>query len=132
MGNVLKGKTILWVEDDNFLGEVIGKKFEDEKVEVIHVGSGEKALDELLHTTPDLVILDILLPDKDGFEVLDQIKNNRNLEDIPVMMLTNLSQEDNVRKAKELGADEFYVKSNLSPDEVVEKVAEILSKKEKE
>lgn len=127
MGNILKGKTIVWVEDDNFLGEVVGKKFEDEGVNIIHMVSGSKALDELNHTLPDLVILDILLPDKDGFEVLDEIKSNDRLKDVPVMMLSNLSQEDNIRKAKELGTEEFYIKSNLSPDQVVQKVEEILS-----
>ena len=132
MGNILKGKTIVWVEDDNFLGEVVGKRFEDEGVNIIHMESGSKALEELNHIVPDLVILDILLPDKDGFEVLDEIKCNETLKDVPVMMPSNLSQDDNIRKAKELGTDDFYIKSNLSPDEVIEKAKEILSRQESE
>ena len=127
MGNNLKGKNILWVEDDNFLGEVIIEKFREKDAEIIHINSGSKAVESLGQNTPDLIILDILLPDKDGFEILDEIKSDSELSKIPVMVLSNLSQEDTMNKAKELGADKFYVKSNLSPDQVVEKAEELLT-----
>lgn len=122
MSNVLRGKTIMWVEDDNFLGGVITKKLTKEDANIIYLDTGGKALEELKDVTPDLVLLDVLLPDKDGFEVLTEMRKDDRLKDVPVILFSNLSQEDNIKKAKELGASDFYVKSNFTPDEIIEKI----------
>ena len=127
MSGELKGKTILWVEDDNFLGSVITKRFIREEANIIHMNTGTKAVDILADNVPDLVLLDVLLPDKDGFEVLEYIKSSERLKDVPVIMFSNLSQEENIEKSKEMGALEFYVKSNVSPDQIAEKAKEVLS-----
>ena len=112
----------MWVEDDNFLGGVITKKLTKEDANIIYLDTGGKALEELKDVTPDLVLLDVLLPDKDGFEVLTEMRKDDRLKDVPVILFSNLSQEDNIKKAKELGASDFYVKSNFTPDEIIEKI----------
>ncbi len=122
MSKILKGKTIMWVEDDNFLGSVITKKMTTEDANIVYLDTGAKALEELKELVPDLVLLDVLLPDKDGFEVLEEIRKNERLKNIPVILFSNLSQEDNINKAKELGATDFYVKSSFTPDEIIEKI----------
>ncbi|MGM0629181.1 MAG: response regulator [Patescibacteria group bacterium] len=127
MTNNLEGKTILWVEDDNFLGSIISRRLKKDEAEVIHANTGAKALEVLDENTPHLVLLDVLLPDKDGFEVLEFIKSEDRLKDIPVIMFSNLSQEENIEKSKEMGALDFYVKSNVSPDQIAEKAKEVLS-----
>ncbi|MGM0482606.1 MAG: response regulator [Patescibacteria group bacterium] len=127
MINNLEGKKILWVEDDNFLGSVISRRLKKEEAEVIHTNTGAKALEALNESTPDLVLLDVLLPDKDGFEVLEFIKSDERLKDVPVIMFSNLSQEENIEKSKDMGALDFYVKSNVSPDQIADKAKEVLS-----
>lgn len=127
MLNDLKGKVILWVEDDNFLGSIISRRLRKEEAEVIYADTGAKALEAINENTPDFVLLDVLLPDKDGFEVLEYLKNEENLKDIPVIMFSNLSQEENIEKSKEMGALDFYVKSNASPDQITKRIKEILS-----
>lgn len=126
MSGKLKGKMILWVEDDNFLGTVITKRFIKEDANIVYMNTGTKALEVLSENVPDLILLDVLLPDKDGFEVLETVKSDERLKDIPVIMFSNLSQEENIEKSKKMGALEFYVKSNVSPDQIAEKAKEIL------
>lgn len=127
MSNMLKDKTIIWVEDDDFLGSVITKKLMKEEANVLHVSSGSKALETLSTVVPDIILLDVLLPDKDGFEILANVKKDPRIKDVPVVMFSNLSQEENIQKAKDMGAVDFYVKSNLTPDQIVENVKEVLS-----
>ncbi|MFP4539613.1 MAG: PleD family two-component system response regulator [Candidatus Paceibacterota bacterium] len=127
MANELEGKKIVWVEDDNFLGGVITKKLSAENADVIYADTGAKALEALKETVPDIILLDVLLPDKDGFEVLEIVKNDERLKDVPVIMFSNLSQEENIIKARKMGALDFYVKSNLSPDQITENIKQALS-----
>ncbi|MFP4022462.1 MAG: PleD family two-component system response regulator [Candidatus Paceibacterota bacterium] len=127
MANELEGKKIVWVEDDNFLGGVITKKLSAENADVIYADTGAKALEALKETVPDIILLDVLLPDKDGFEVLEAVKNDERLKDVPVIMFSNLSQEENIIKARKMGALDFYVKSNLSPDQITENIKQALS-----
>ncbi len=127
MADNLEGKTVVWVEDDNFLGGVITKKLTEEGAKVIYMNTGVKALEALAEVVPDVLLLDVLLPDKDGFEVLEEVKKDDRLKDVPVVMFSNLSQEENMIKAKKMGALDFYVKSNLSPDQIAENIKGILS-----
>lgn len=126
MSSTLKDKTIVWAEDDDFLGSVITKKLIKEEANVLHVSEGSTALETLSKVVPDVVLLDVLLPDKDGFEILASIKKDPRTKDVPVIMFSNLSQEENIQKAKDMGAVDFYVKSNLTPDQIVENVKEVL------
>ncbi len=127
MAENLNEKTIVWVEDDNFLGNVISKKLSAEGAKVIYMNTGAKALEALEDLVPDLILLDVLLPDKDGFEVLEEVKRSSRLNDVPVIMFSNLSHEENMIKAKKMGALDFYVKSNMTPDQIVENVKEAIS-----
>ena len=78
---------------------------------------------------PDLILLDIILPKKDGFEILKIIKADKELKDIPVILLTNLSQKDEVKKGLKLGAQGYLIKAHFMPSEVVKKIKQTLGKK---
>ena len=127
MSNNLEGKTVVWVEDDNFLGGIITKRLLKEGAKVIYMNTGVKAMEALADVVPDVLLLDVLLPDKDGFEVLEEVKRDERLKNVPVVMFSNLSQEENMIKARKMGAADFYVKSNLTPDQIAENIKEILS-----
>jgi len=115
-------KKILIVEDDrslqNALVEIIGR----EGFETVSAFDGEEALAKLQEGKPDLILLDIVLPKKDGYEVLEEIKKNEETKNIPVLILTNLEEIDNVQKALDLGATTFMVKSDFSLKDILEKI----------
>src|SRR3989339_1029223 len=96
-----KKKLILLVEDDEFLAELYATKLNLEDYEVALASDGEKGLKMIKELKPDLILLDIILPKMDGFEILKNIKTNKNLKKIPVILLTNLSQKDEVKKGLE-------------------------------
>lgn len=112
-----KGKYILIVEDDEFISDVYRKKLSMEGFEVALAQDGEEALRLLRNRRPDLVLLDIMIPLKDGFEVLSDLRADPALSDVNVIVLSNLSQSRDMIRAKELGALDYIVKSNISlPD----------------
>lgn len=115
---------VLIVEDDRFLLKILTMKFAAEGFEVASASDGEAGLKQLVSDPPDLLVLDLILPKMNGFEVLTEMKTNTTTKDIPVIVLSNLGQEEDIRRANELGAQEFLVKSNLSIMEVVGKVKE--------
>lgn len=118
---------ILLVEDDIFLANIYKTKFAMEGFEVIHADNGESAIVEANRKKPDIILLDILLPKKDGFAVLTELKKeNSEVKDIPVILLTNLGQKDDVEKGLEMGAEDYLIKAHFKPSEVVEKVRKIL------
>ena len=117
---------IVWIEDDNFLGSLISKKLSSEGYSVDYVNTGEDAIAKVKENRPDLVLADIMLPGMDGFEVLKQIKSEQELQDIPVILFSNLSQEEDISKGLNLGAESFLVKSNVVPDQIVSKIKEVL------
>ncbi len=120
---------ILLVEDDPFLANIYERKFTQAGYEISKVAAAEPALNMISKFKPDLVLLDILLPGElDGFDVLEKIKKNKVSEDIFVIMLSNFSGGEEVKKAKDLGADDYIIKIELTPNEVVEKVKKILAK----
>lgn len=120
---------ILLVEDDQFLANIYKTKFELEGFKVTVAENGELGLKEVKKKKPDLVLLDVLLPKMDGFTVLEQIKSDEDTQDIPVILLTNLGQKDDVERGKELGAEDYLIKAHFKPSETVEKVRQILDKK---
>lgn len=118
---------ILLVEDDIFLANIYKTKFTMEGFEVIHADNGESAIVEANRKKPDIILLDILLPKKDGFAVLTELKKeNSEVKDISVILLTNLGQKDDVEKGLEMGAEDYLIKAHFKPSEVVEKVRKIL------
>lgn len=125
-GEILRGKTILWVEDDKFLSDIISRKLSAAWCYLIHAGNGEGAMMALRDKTPDIVLLDILLPGIDGYEVLKSIKGSERTKNIPVILLSNLGQKSDVEKGKELGAARFLIKATVTLDEIVEEIQTVL------
>ncbi len=120
-------KKILIVEDDPFLSEMYSAKFEQSGFETEIIDDGKAALSKIKSFKPDLVLLDIVLPKMDGFEVLKKIKADPELKRISVVLLTNLGQKNEVEEGLSLGADEYIIKAHFTPTAVVKKVEEILS-----
>ena len=120
---------ILIIEDDKFLRELIAKKLLKEGFEIEEAIDGEEGLRKIKEVKPDLVLLDLILPGIDGFEVLKNIKEDPKLSLIPVVILSNLGQRDEVEKGLSLGAVDFLVKAHFTPEEIIEKIKTVLAKK---
>lgn len=125
MANKIK---ILLVEDDEFLANMYKTKLTLEGFEVAHAGDGEKGLELASSENPDIILLDILLPKKDGWEVLGILKEQEKTKNIPVLMLTNLGQEGDVDKGLKMGAVDYLIKAHFVPQEVIDKIHKILKK----
>jgi DNA-binding response OmpR family regulator len=119
-------KKILIIEDDRFLRELIKMKLEKEKYTVIEAVDGEEGERKIKEEKPDLVLLDLILPGIDGFEVLSRIKEDPTLSSIPVIILSNLGQKEEIEKGLKLGAIDFLVKAHFTPGEIIEKIKGIL------
>ncbi len=119
---------ILLVEDDSFLLSMYSTKFELENFEVLIAEDGEKGWKFAQSEDPDIILLDIKLPKMDGFEVLKRLKEDKGTADIPVILLTNLSQREDRNKGLEMGADDYLVKAHFMPSEVVSKIKELIKK----
>ncbi len=117
---------IVLVEDDRFLANIYKTKFEMEGFKVTVEENGESGLAEIIKKKPDVVLLDILLPKMDGFTVLEKLKAESKTKDIPVILLTNLGQKDDVDKGLEMGAVDYLIKAHFKPSETVEKVKKVL------
>jgi len=122
----IEKKKILVVEDDRSLQGAMVEMLSQEGYEAVSAFDGEEGLAKLSQEKPDLVLLDIILPKKDGFEFLSQVKSDPETKEIPVLILTNLEEVDKVQKAVDLGATTFMIKSDYSMKEVIEKVKETL------
>ncbi len=114
--------TILIVEDDKFLRELMVGKLSQEDFKIIEAVDGEGALKKLKDFSPDLILLDLILPGVDGFEVLSKIKENANTSSIPVIVLSNLGQREDVERGMKLGAVDYLVKAHFTPNEIIDKV----------
>jgi DNA-binding response OmpR family regulator len=119
-------KKILIVEDESSLQNAMKEFLIAEGFEAIVADDGEMAIKLIKKEKPDLVMLDIVLPKKDGFEVLAELKSDSSLEDIPVMLLTNLEDASSVEKAFSLGVNTYLVKSNYRMSDIVAKVRMML------
>ena len=111
-------KTILLVEDDVTLARILGSKLEMAGHQVNQARTGTEALSALKTAVPDLVILDLLLPEYSGLEVLEQIRTGLNLPDLPVIVLTVLPEEAAYIKARELGAVDYIIKTERTPEQI--------------
>lgn len=127
-------KKILIIEDDHNLIELYETKFKIEKYKVIVAHDGNEGLVEATNQLPDVILLDILMPKINGFEVLKSLKNTPKIKDIPVLVYTNLGSSDSDEKrelAFSLGAADYLVKALHEPNVIVERVNSLLSKQHK-
>lgn len=120
---------IILVEDDPFLASMYVSKLETANYEIMSEEDGKKGYELIAKEKPDLVLLDILLPGMDGFEVLKKLKDNEELKNIPVILLTNLGQKNDVEKGLDLGADDYLIKAHFTPSEVIEKIKKAVNNK---
>lgn len=119
---------ILLIEDDAFLLSMYTAKFELENFDVTVAEDGEKGIKLAFNNLPDIILLDIILPKMDGFEVLKEIKADENLKNIPVLLLTNLSQKDDIERGLGLNAEDYLIKAHFTPAEVVDRVKKVLNR----
>jgi two-component system phosphate regulon response regulator PhoB len=119
-------KKILFVEDDDALSNVYLTRLEAEGFDVKRVSNGEDALATALDYHPDLVLLDVMMPRVSGFDVLDILRNTPETSDLKITMLTALGQESDIQRAKELGVNEYLIKSQVVIADVVDKIREQL------
>ena len=125
----MQKKKILLAEDHKFIARAYTDGLERAGFDVDLALDGIETIKKLEQEKPDLILLDLIMPMKDGFEVLAELKLSQNLRRIPVIVLSNLSQEPDIQKVKDLGAQDYLVKSELSLHEVIEKVKYHLAKK---
>lgn len=120
-------KKILLIEDDSFISQMYAMKFKQTNFDFLVARDGVKGLELAKKEKPDLVLLDIILPEIDGFEILRRLKEDPLLQAIPVVLLTNLGQQENIQKGVAMGAKDYIIKAHYTPQEVVEKVQSFLT-----
>lgn len=119
-------KRILFVEDDDALANVYIIRLQAEGFDVRRVANGEEALATALNYKPDLVLLDVMMPRVSGFDVLDILRNTPETSDVKVMMLTALGQESDIERAKQLGVNDYLVKSQVVIADVIDRIRQQL------
>lgn len=115
-------KKILLVEDEEIIAELLLKKLKNEGYEVNWAKDGVEGLEFMRKETPDLILLDIIMPKKGGFEVMEEMQKDPELKEIPVIIISNSGQPVELDKAKKLGAKDWLIKTQFDPQEVLEKV----------
>ena len=121
------GKKILLIEDDDLIRELYADQLKMAGLQVFGYASGKTGLEAFKEQKYDLVLLDIMLPDTNGLEILRQMKQNSDLKSIPVVLLTNLGQDSIIKEGFKLGADGYLVKLAYNPDQIVKEVQSVLA-----
>jgi len=119
-------KTILIIEDDKFLRELIGQKLVREGYDISEAIDGEEGIKKIKTEKPDLILLDLILPGIDGFEVLSRMKADEKLAKIPVIILSNLGQREEIERGLKLGANDYMIKAHFTPREIIDKIKSVL------
>ena len=120
-------KTVLIVEDDIFLSNLLTTRLQKDGVGVLKATDGEEALDMLRKNKPSLMTLDIIIPKKSGFEVMEEMQSDSMLRGIPTIIISNLGQEADISRAKSLGAIAYFIKAQVSIDEIVLRIKNFLA-----
>lgn len=118
-------KKVIIAEDDKFLANAYRLKLEKEGFEIEIVANGQELLAKIPEFKPGIILLDLLMPTMDGFEALEALKADKNTKNIPVLIMSNLGQQSDIDKGKELGADDYIIKSNISLKEVIERIQKL-------
>ncbi|HDZ54776.1 MAG TPA: response regulator [Candidatus Nealsonbacteria bacterium] len=119
-------KTILLIEDDPFLVDLYTTKFKEIGFEVEVATNGREGLRKMKVKKPDILLLDIVLPAINGWEILGEMKKDEGLKDLKVVILSNLTSKEEVERGLKLGADKYLIKSHYTPSEVVKEIKKIL------
>lgn len=119
-------KKIFIIEDDKFLRDLMSEKLSSQGFEVFSAINGEEGIKKIQETKPDLLLLDLILPGMDGFEVLSKIKKIPEISKLPVVVLSNLGQKEDIERGLNLGAVDYLIKAHFTPKEIIEKVKSIL------
>lgn len=119
-------KKILVVEDDSMISSMYKTKFEADGFDVFVADNGAMGLELAKKEKPDIIMLDVILPQLDGFSVLEQIKQDETIKKIPVIMLTNLGTDEDRQKGEKMGAFDYLVKASLTPGQVSEKIKQAI------
>ncbi len=117
---------ILVVEDEEVLSKVLEEKLERSGYDVTIAADGDDALVKAKEFAPDLIVLDLMLPKKNGFEVLEVLKSDQEMKSIPVIVVSNLGEDDDIKRSLSLGAADYYVKSEHPINEIIEKIKNAL------
>lgn len=117
-----KSKKILIVEDDDMLREMYKIKLTDENFNIDVAKDGNEGLMKIKEFQPDLVLLDLIMPRKNGFELLEEVSRDKGIKGIPIIVLSNLGQQADINLAKSLGAKDYVIKSNILLNDLVEKI----------
>jgi DNA-binding response OmpR family regulator len=125
MADAVKAKVLI-VDDDSFLSGIYATKLEIEGFGVVTARDGEEGVKAALKELPDLILLDVLMPKLDGFEALRQLKQQESTKNIPVIMLTNLGQKEDIEKGLQDGAVDYLIKAHFVPAEAVDKIKKVL------
>ena len=118
--------SVLIVEDDKFLRDLLVLKLKKEGFKVFEAVDGEDGLAKTRGEKPNIIILDLIIPVLDGFAFLEALKKDQSIEMIPVIVLSNLGQREDIDRAKSLGARDYMIKAQLTPIEVVERIKSVL------
>ena len=123
-----KDTTILLVKDDKFLVDIFATRLQSAGYNVIIANDGESGLKIATEKRPHLILLDIIMPQMDGYEVLAKLQQQDMTKNIPVILLTNLGHEEDVEKGLKSGAAGYLIKAQYTPSEVINKIKEVLEK----
>ncbi len=126
MNNDNEPKTIVLIEDDQFLAKVCNDYLLETGYHVVMANHGDDAVDIVEEHQPDMILLDLILPGRNGFEILEEIRLHEEIYDTNVIILSNLSQPEDISRAKKLGVIEFFIKANTQLRTVVEHVNKVL------
>jgi DNA-binding response OmpR family regulator len=119
-------KKVLIVEDDSLLAKVVSETFSQEKFEVATVGNGLEVMSAARKFSPDLILLDLIIPGIDGFAVLKELKEDDKTKNIPVVIMSNLGTPGDVKSTKALGADQYFIKANTEVEKIIDYVKDKL------
>ena len=115
-------KKILLIEDEELIINLLQKKITEQGYDLKIARNGEQGLELMKEIAPDLVLLDIIMPKKGGFEVLEEKQEDDSIKDIPVIIVSNSGQPVELDRAKELGVKDWLIKTNFNPDEIIDKI----------
>ena len=121
-------KKILIIEDEKVLINLLQKKLTQEGYEISIALDGEEGLLEMKERKPDLILLDIMMPKMDGFKVMEEMAKDKEIKDIPVIIISNSGQPVEIERAQKLGAKDWLIKTEFDPQEVLDKVVKVIGK----